>query len=115
MAERDMAVALSASLNSEERSITERIAKAEIILGGNQSLASAKRQREKIIRDGFSMPAGDHALIAAIQRTAMQAGFHMTKSEIFRAALRVLSTLSAEDLQSVYSSLERVKPGRPTV
>jgi len=115
MAERDMTAALSASLNAEERSITERIAKAELMLAGNQSLASTKRQREKVVRDGFSMPVGDHALIAAIQRTAMQAGFHMTKSEIFRAALRVLSTLSAEELKSVYASLERVKPGRPTV
>jgi hypothetical protein len=115
MAERDMAAALSASLNAEEQSITARIAKAELMLGDHQSLSSAKPQREKVIRDGFSMPAGDHALIAAIQRTAMQAGFHMSKSEIFRAALRVLSTLSAEDLQSVHSSLERVKPGRPSV
>ena len=115
MAERDMTAALSASLNAEERSITERIAKAELMLGGNQDISSTKPQREKVVRDGFSMPAGDHALIETIQRTAMQAGFHMSKSEIFRAALRVLSTLSAEELQQVYSSLERVKPGRPSV
>lgn len=115
MAERDMAAALSASLHAEEDSIAQRIAKAEHLLGGGQEAPSIKPEHAKVIRDGFSMPAGDHALISTIQSTAMQAGFHMSKSEVFRAALRVLSTLSAEELQQVYTSLERVKPGRPPV
>ena len=114
MAERDMAAVLSASLNAEEQSIAQRIANAEQMLGGSQRNAPQKSRHEKVVRDGFSMPASDHALIATIQGTAMQAGFHMSKSEIFRAALRVLSSLSAEELQNIYLSLERVKPGRRT-
>jgi hypothetical protein len=85
------------------------------VLGGGQDAPPRKPEHAKVVRDGFSMPARDHALIATIQSTAMQAGFHMSKSEVFRAALRVLSTLTAEELQRVYASLERVKPGRPTV
>jgi hypothetical protein len=115
MAERDMAAALSASLHAEEDSIAQRIAKAEHVLGGGPGAPPRKPEREKVVRDGFSMPAADHSLIATIQNMAMQAGFHMSKSEVFRAALRVLSELSAEELQQVYASLERVKPGRPTV
>jgi len=115
MAERDMAAALSASLHAEEDSIAQRIAKAEQLLGGGADAPPSKTEHTKVIRDGFSMPASDHALITAIQSTAMQAGFHMSKSEVFRAALRVLSSLTAEELQQVYASLERVKPGRPTV
>ena len=115
MADRDMAAALSASLHAEEHSISQRITKAEHMFGGDQSTTPKKPEDEKVVRDGFSMPAGDHALIATIQSTAMQAGFHMNKSEVFRAALHVLSTLSAADLQGVYVSLERVRPGRPTV
>ena len=115
MAERDMAAALSASLHAEEDSIAQRIAKAEQVLGSGHETRPRKPEHTKVVRDGFSMPAGDHALIAAIQSTAMQAGFHMSKSEVFRAALRVLSALTAEELQQVYASLERVKPGRPTV
>jgi hypothetical protein len=110
-----MAAALSASLHAEESSIAQRIAKAEQLLGGGQDAPPSKPEHTKVVRDGFSMPAGDHALIAIIQSTAMQAGFHMSKSEVFRAALRVLSSLTAEELQQVYASLERVKPGRPTV
>jgi hypothetical protein len=115
MGERDMAAALSASLHAEEDSISQRIAKAEQVLGSGQDTPPKKPEHAKVVRDGFSMPAGDHALIATIQRTAMQSGFHMSKSEVFRAALRVLSALTAEELQQVYRSLERVKPGRPTV
>jgi hypothetical protein len=115
MAERDMAAALGASLQAEEDSIAQRIARAEQMLGGGQDAPPRKPEHTKVVRDGFSMPAADHALIATIQSTAMQAGFHMSKSEVFRAALRVLSELSAEELQRVYASLERVKPGRPTV
>jgi hypothetical protein len=110
-----MATALGASLHAEEDSIAQRIAKAEQVFGGGQKAPPRKPENTKVVRDGFSMPAGDHALIATIQSTAMQAGFHMSKSEVFRAALRVLSTLTAEELQRVYASLERVKPGRPTV
>ena len=115
MAERDMAAALGASLHAEENSIAQRIVRAEQMLGGGQDAPLPKPEHTKVVRDGFSMPAADHALIATIQSTAMQAGFHMSKSEVFRAALRVLSELSAEELQQVYASLERVKPGRPTV
>ena len=114
MGERDMAAALNASLHAEEDSISQRIAKAEQVLGSGPDTPLRKPEHAKVVRDGFSMPAGDHALIAAIQKKAMGAGFHMSKSEVFRAALRVLSELSAEDLQRVYASLERVKPGRPT-
>jgi hypothetical protein len=115
MADRDMAAVLSASLHAEERSLAARLATAEQVLSGHQRDTRRKPAHEKVVRDGCSMPARDHALIATIQRTAMHAGFHMSKSEIFRAALRVLSSLSAEELHNVYASLERVKPGRPAV
>ena len=116
MANRDMRRALGASLRAEEQTVTDRFAAAEAFLdrqGSPPSQPPPAPPREKVVRDGFSMPAGDYGLIAAIQETCLQAGFAITKSEVLRAGLHALRDLTPEALKERYRMLEKVKPGRP--
>jgi hypothetical protein len=70
-------------------------------------------QREKVIRDGFTMPASDYGLIAQVQATSLQAGLSVTKSEVLRAGFHALSQMSLPELKQVLSVLKKVKAGRP--
>jgi len=65
------------------------------------------------MRDGFTMPAEDYALIAQLQATGVQAGVVVSKSAVLRAGLHALKAMSPADLCQVFAALEKVKPGRP--
>jgi len=117
MAKQDLKAALGASLRAEQEAVVERFAKADAYFnerekGPNRSAGVSPR--EKVIRDGFTMPASDYSLIAQVQATSLQAGLVVTKSEVLRAGLHALSQMSCSELKEVISSLQKVKAGRPT-
>ena len=115
MAKQDLKAALGASLRAEHEAVQERFAKADAYFQGREQGASRAAEapaREKVIRDGFTMPASDYALIAQVQATSLQAGRSVTKSEVLRAGLHALSTMSLTELQEVLSRVEKVKVGR---
>jgi flagellar basal body-associated protein FliL len=65
----------------------------------------------KVVRDSFTMPQSDYALIAALKEKAN--GLHLKKSELLRAGLRLLSKLTAAQLNKSVADLEKIKTGRP--
>ena len=67
----------------------------------------------KVVRDSFTMPQTDYDLIAALKQKALKAGLHVKKSELLRISLQTLSKLSAAQLKSAISGLEKIKTGRP--
>jgi hypothetical protein len=67
----------------------------------------------KVVRDSFTMPQTDYALIAEIKQKALKAGLHVKKSELLRAGLRALDKLGAAQLKRAVASLEKIKTGRP--
>jgi hypothetical protein len=116
MAPKDIRAVLDESVRAEEQTVTDRFATAEAFFDRRDPRTlqpPVAPPREKVVRDGFSMPASDYDLIAAIQETCLQAGFSMTKSEVLRAGLRALRDLTPEALKERYQALEKVKLGRP--
>ncbi|MFA7399658.1 MAG: hypothetical protein WCZ98_04160 [Sideroxydans sp.] len=65
----------------------------------------------KVVRDSFTMPQSDYALIAALKEKAN--GLHLKKSELLRAGLHLLSKLTAAQLKKSVADLEKIKTGRP--
>lgn len=65
----------------------------------------------KVVRDSFTMPQSDYALIAALKEKAN--GLHLKKSELLRAGLRLLSKLTVAQLKKSVADLEKIKTGRP--
>jgi hypothetical protein len=115
MAKQDLKAALGASLRAEHEAVVDRFAKADAYFHGREqgpSRSAGAPAREKVIRDGFTMPASDYSLIAQVQAISLQAGLSVTKSEVLRAGLHVLSTMSLAELKDVLSRVEKVKVGR---
>ena len=52
----------------------------------NKAGKPAKAKKAKLVRDSFTMPDGEYALIAALKKRCLDAGVPAKKSEILRAA-----------------------------
>ncbi len=73
----------------------------------------AKPIKVKLIRDSFTMPAYDYALINTLKARALDNKAVLKKSELLRAGLHALSRLEAQQLIALVGTLEVVKAGRP--
>lgn len=72
-----------------------------------------KAKKAKLIRDSFTMPEGEYALIASLKKRCLAAGVPAKKSEILRAAVANLAKLSDTSVVSALRRLEVIKTGRP--
>jgi hypothetical protein len=75
--------------------------------------AKVAKAREALVRDSFTMPASDFALIALLKQRALSAQRGAKKSELLRAGLRALAALDAKALVAALDKLAPVKTGRP--
>ncbi len=73
----------------------------------------AAEKKVKVVRDSFSMPQEDYALIAQLKARAQEAGMPMKKSALLRAGLQLLDKASALQFKRVLSGLTPIKTGRP--
>jgi hypothetical protein len=115
MTKRLMKDALGASLRAVPQTTADRFTRAEAYFDAqapSPEPSAASPPADKVVRDGFSMPAGDYALIAALQAQWLQAGVHVTKSEVLRAGLHALRHMAPEALQQILTTVEKVRPGR---
>jgi hypothetical protein len=75
--------------------------------------ARPPKHRPRLVRDGFTMPESDFALIAALKARALRAGRETKKSEVLRAGLHVLHALGDAALLDTLGRLLPLKTGRP--
>lgn len=71
------------------------------------------KQQRKPVRDSFTMPEADFALIAALKARALAGRREAKKSELLRAGLHALAALDGAALVAALAQLEPVKIGRP--
>lgn len=131
---RDMKALLKDSLVAEDKATQDRFARADIALGHRESgknepqeesrragqgagEATPRKKRrppaQKVIRDTFSMPEADHALIRELQeRLVREHAMVLNKSEILRAGLHALRGMSEAQRVKAARSVEILKPGR---
>jgi hypothetical protein len=69
--------------------------------------------KAKLIRDSFTMPQSDFALIAGMKERALSFKRPAKKSELLRAGLHVLTALNDTALRAALDALAPLKPGRP--
>jgi len=79
----------------------------------NKAGKPAKAKKAKLVRDSFTMPDLEYALIAALKKRCLDAGVSAKKSEILRAAVANLVKLSDAALVAAVCRLEIIKTGRP--
>lgn len=69
--------------------------------------------KAKLVRDSFTMPASDFALIGQLKDKALGFKRPTKKSELLRAGLQALSVLSDAKLKAALDALAPLQAGRP--
>lgn len=75
--------------------------------------AKPPKLKRKPVRDSFTMPEADFALIATLKARALATGRETKKSELLRAGLHALASMQTTALVEALQGLEPVKVGRP--
>ena len=81
--------------------------------GKASKVKAASAKPPKLIRDSFSFPEADYAMIGTLKQRALKAGCEVKKSELLRAGLATLSKMTDEELLEALAGLVKLKTGRP--
>ena len=69
--------------------------------------------RPHLVRDSFTMPEQEYAVLATVKQACLKAGFEVKKSELLRIGVALLGQLDTASLRAVLDSLPQLKTGRP--
>lgn len=72
-----------------------------------------KTRKPKLVRDSFTMPEEEYAVLALVKKACLKAGFEIKKSELLRVGVALISQIDMATLKSVLASLPQLKTGRP--
>jgi hypothetical protein len=75
--------------------------------------APAPAVRPLLVRDSFTMPEQEYAVLATVKQACLKAGFEVKKSELLRMGVALLGQLDTASLRAVLDSLPQLKTGRP--
>lgn len=92
---------------------TRQTSSAAAMPAAKPAKKAAAPKKVKVIRDSFSMPQDDYALIAKLKEKLLASGLQVKKSALLRAGLQLLDKSSALQLKRVISGLTPIKTGRP--
>ncbi|WP_317205351.1 hypothetical protein [Janthinobacterium sp.] len=72
-----------------------------------------KARKPKLVRDSFTMPEAEYAVLGLVKKSCLKAGFEIKKSELLRIGVALISQIDLATLQSVLAALPQLKTGRP--
>jgi hypothetical protein len=71
--------------------------------------------RPALVRDSFTMPEAEYAVLLDVKQACLRAGIDVKKSELLRIGVALLGQLDVATLQGVLAALPQLKTGRPPV
>jgi hypothetical protein len=80
---------------------------------GHSNATDDAYDKPRLVRDSFTMPEREYAVLAEVKQACLKAGFEIKKSELLRIGVALISQIDLATLQSVLSSLPQLKTGRP--
>ena len=101
------------SVNNRELAIEEKIKRADFVMSKDSEEAiTNSKLSEKVKTDSFCIPEIEYTIIQDTKKRLLSNGKYLSKSEIIRCGLFILSGLSNEELIEVASKIKEVKKGR---
>ena len=72
-----------------------------------------KIKKPKLVRDSFTMPEAEYAVLGAVKKACLKAGFAVKKSELLRVGVALIQNIEIAELKAVLATLPPLKAGRP--
>jgi len=102
-----------------KRKLAEKIKSPKPPEGEKQKVVKSKinktekPKKPKLVRDSFTMPQPEYALLAQVKKTCLAAGFDIKKSELLRIGVAQLASMETKKLKAAQAALTPLKAGRP--
>ncbi|MFD2365773.1 hypothetical protein [Pseudoduganella sp. GCM10020061] len=77
------------------------------------TLVRETHDRASLVRDSFTMPEAEYALLAQAKQACLKAGIDVKKSELLRIAVAQLGRMDGAALKKALAKLPIIKTGRP--
>ena len=74
---------------------------------------AAKPKKIKQVRDSFTMPENEYAVLAQVKKSCLKAGVEIKKSDLLRIGVSLIKNLKIAELKDILNSLTPLKVGRP--
>lgn len=74
---------------------------------------AAKPAKVKVVRDSFTIPSDEYAVLGKLKQRALTAAHHAKKSELLRAGIKLLASLDDAALVRALMTVPAIKTGRP--
>jgi hypothetical protein len=71
------------------------------------------KPKQKLVRDSFTIPKNEYALLAALKQRGVGLGHPVKKSELLRAGIAALQAMPDEALLLALRAVPSLKTGRP--
>jgi len=72
-----------------------------------------KPKKPKLVRDSFTIPKTEYAVLDELKQRAAKLGAPAKKSEVLRAGIKALAQMSDVAFQSAMAAVPAIKTGRP--
>ena len=72
-----------------------------------------KTRKAKLVRDSFTMPEAEYAVLGAVKKACLKAGFEVKKSQLLRVGVALLQSIEITKLKTLVATLPPLKAGRP--
>jgi hypothetical protein len=73
-----------------------------------------KEKKPKLVRDSFTIPKPEYAVLDALKARAGKLGRPVKKSELLRAGIKALAAMVDTDYVKALGAVPAIKTGRPT-
>ncbi len=78
-----------------------------------EKLAKVKPPKIKLVRDSFTMPETEYAVLGEVKKECLKAGIAVKKSELLRVGVSLVRKLDINALANLVAALPVLKAGRP--
>jgi hypothetical protein len=104
--------------NAKPKVIANKVAKPTVAKVAAAKPAKAKPEavklkKPKLVRDSFTMPKDEYAVVHSLKTRSGKLGQSVKKSELLRAGIKVLANLSDIQFKAALSDVPTLKTGRP--
>lgn len=72
-----------------------------------------KQKKAKLVRDSFTMPEAEYAVLGEVKKACLKAGVEVKKSELLRVGVALIRQLDIAQLKEIVAGLPALKAGRP--
>ena len=75
----------------------------------------AKQKNPKLVRDSFTIPKAEYGVLEELKQRAAQLARPVKKSELLRASIKVLASMSSAAFLTALNQVPTIKTGRPSL